>query len=134
MRSALVLAVVLTALAGCKKGTAVTAPPIVDPLTVAGTWSGCIVQPGGACSPVSMTLSDSSVTDSSATVTGTGNWGANVVIHGSIVNSGVTLDATTPGLIQGWSYAAVLSGNSLAGTMAMPGTASTFQATFTRSP
>ncbi len=81
-----------------------------------------------------MTLADSSLTDSSATVTGTGNWGATVTIRGKIVNSNVSLDATTVGVLQGWSFSGVLSGNSLAGNLTIPGNASSFPATFTRLP
>ena len=81
-----------------------------------------------------MTLADSSLTDSSATVTGTGNWGATVTIRGKIVNSNVTLEATTVGVLQGWGFTAVVSGNSLTGNMTIPGNPSTFQATFTRTP
>jgi hypothetical protein len=136
MRVALALAVVVVSsmLAGCSKSATTTAPVITAAFTVAGPWSGCIREPGASCSPASMTLADSSLTDSSATVTGTGNWGATVTIRGKIVNSNVSLDATTVGVLQGWSFSGVLSGNSLAGNLTIPGNASSFPATFTRLP
>ena len=134
MRSVLVVAVAVSMLAGCKKSSTVTAPLTTDSITLAGSWSGCVTEPGVACSPVTMTLTDSSLTDSSAAVTGVGNWGANVSIHGKIVNSEASLDATTVGVLQGWSLSAVLSGNTLAGSMTMPGNAAIFPATFTRTP
>ena len=133
MRSALVIAVAVSMLAGCNKST-VTAPTTTYSITLAGAWSGCITEPGVTCSPVTMTLTDSSLTDSSAAVAGTGNWGAAVTIHGKIVNSEASLDATTVGVLQGWSLSAVLSGNTLAGSMTMPGNASSYPATFTRAP
>lgn len=140
MRSVLAVAVAVAValavfmLAGCTKPSVVTAPVTTDSVTLADSWSGCVTEPGVACSPVSMTLTDSSLTDSSATVSGTGNWGANVTIHGKIVKSDANLDATTVGVLQGWSFSAVLSGNTLAGSMTMPGNASSFPATFTRAP
>ena len=134
MRVVLALAVVSSMLAGCKKSAATTAPATTAATSVAGSWTGCMTEPGVSCSPVSMTLADSSLTDSSATVTGTGNWGATVTIRGKIVNSNVTLEATTVGVLQGWGFTAVVSGNSLTGNMTIPGNPSTFQATFTRTP
>lgn len=132
MRVALAVVVVSSMLAGCSKSATTAATTAA--LTVAGVWSGCIREQGASCSPASMTLTDSSLTDSSATVTGTGNWGAAVTIRGKIVNSNVSLAATTVGVLQGWSFSGVLSGNSLAGNLTMPGIDSSFSATFTRSP
>jgi hypothetical protein len=134
-RVAFVVASIAAASAACKKGTAaVTAPLVTDTLSVAGSWTGCIVQPNGSCSPVNMTLADSSLSDTSAAVTGTGNWGANVTIKGRLVDSQLTVDATTVGVIEGWSYSAALSGHSLSGVLTIPGNASSFTATFTRTP
>jgi hypothetical protein len=134
MRSVLVCAAAVAMLTGCKKGSLATAPGVADSFTVAGSWSGCITEPHVSCSPVSMTLSDSSLTDTTATVTGTGNWGANVAIHGKINDSKVSLDAATEGVLQGWSFSGILSGASIAGNMTIPGLDSTYQAVFTRTP
>src|ERR1035437_10285461 len=134
MRVVLALAIVSSMLAGCKNSAATTAPATIAATSDAGSWTGCMREPGVSCSSDSMTLADSSLTGSSATVTGTGNWGAAVTIRGKIVNSNVSLAATTVGVLQGWSFSGVLSGNSLAGNLTMPGIDSSFSATFTRSP
>jgi hypothetical protein len=134
MRSAVAFAVVLLILAGCKKSSATTAPVISDTFSVAGPWGGCITEPHATCVPVTMTLSDSSLTDSTANITGTGNWGETVVIKGKFVDSTLTLNATTVGVLQGWSYSGVLSGSSITGNISIPGVDSTYQAVFTRSP
>ena len=134
MRSVLVLPVAVLVLAGCNKASTTTAPIIADNLSVAGTWTGCLKEPLVPCSAVTMTLTDSSLTDSSAAVLGTGNWGASVAIHGKLVDTNVNLDASAVGVLQGWSFAGNLSGNSITGNMSVPGNDSTFQATFTKSP
>ena len=120
---------------GCgKKTTVATAPIVLDSTTVAGAWTGCITEPHVSCVTVSMTLVDSSLTDSTAALAGTGNWGDNVVLAGHLVDSRVTLDGTTPAVLQGWSFVGVLSGNTLSGNLSIPGVDSTYSTTFTRSP
>jgi hypothetical protein len=120
---------------GCGKKYAVaTAPVLLDSTTVAGAWSGCITEPHVACAPVSMTLIDSSLTDSTAALAGTGNWGDNVVLAGRLVDARVTLDGASPAVLQGWSFVGVLSGNTLTGNLSIPGVDSTYSTTFTRSP
>jgi hypothetical protein len=117
-----------------KKSTTATSPSTTDSTTVAGLWTGCITEPHVTCSPVSMTLTDSSFTDSTAVLAGTGNWGDNVVIKGNLLDSRVTLSATTIAVLQGWSFVGVLAGNTLTGNMTIPNVDSTFSTTFTRSP
>jgi hypothetical protein len=129
---AFVVGVIVVAACG-KKSASATAPLIVDSVSVAGTWAGCIVEPHVTCSPVTMTLSDSSLTDSTAAVTGTGNWGDNVVIKGNLLDARITLSATTVAVLQGWSFVGVVAGNTLTGNLTMPGVDSTFTTTFTRS-
>jgi hypothetical protein len=121
-------------LASCSKSSSTTAPAITDTFSVAGTWTGCLTEPGVQCSPLTMTLADSSLSDSTANVAGTGNWGAGVAIKGKLFDALVTLNATSPGVIQGWSFSGVLSGNTVTGTMTVPDNTSSFQAVFTRSP
>ena len=128
MRSVLVLAVAVMTLAACNKATTTTAPIIADSLSVAGSWTGCLTEPLTSCSAVTMTLTDSSLTDTSAAVLGTGNWGATVAIHGTLTSTNVSLDASAVGVLQGWSFAGILSGNSITGNMSVPGNASTFPA------
>ena len=134
MRVALVFVVAVSLLAGCKKASVTTAPVIAADVSYAGVWSGCVTEPLVTCVPVTMTLTDSAVTDTSGTVTGTGNWGESVSIKGKFVNSTVSLDASTVGLLQGWSFAGILSGGSLSGSMSIPGNGSPYQAVFTKSP
>jgi hypothetical protein len=120
---------------GCGKTTTVaTAPVVLDSTTVAGAWTGCITEPHVNCVSVSMTLVDSSVTDSTAALAGTGNWGDNVVLAGHLIDSHVTLDGTTSAVLQGWSFVGVLSGNTLSGNLSIPGVDSAYATTFTRSP
>ncbi len=128
-------AVAVIAVVGCGKKSAVaTAPIVLDSTTVAGAWTGCITESHVSCVSVSMTLTDSSLTDSTAALAGTGNWGDNVVLAGHLVDSRVTLDGTTSAVLQGWSFVGVLSGNTLSGNMTTPGVDSTYATTFTRSP
>jgi hypothetical protein len=134
MRFVLGFVVVVSMLACGKKSTTATAPSDIDSTSVAGAWTGCITEPHVTCSPVSMTLTDSSLTDSTAALAGTGNWGDNVVIKGTLLDTRVTLSATTIAVLQGWSFVGVLTGNTLSGTLAIPGVDSTFSTTFTRSP
>jgi hypothetical protein len=134
MRPAVALAIAVCVLAGCSKSTAVTAPVITDSFSVAGAWTGCLTEPGATCVAVTMTLADSSLSDSSATVTGTGNWGETVTIKGRLLNTSLSLNATATGVLQGWSYTGVLAGNSITGTMTIPGNSSAFPAMFTRTP
>ena len=116
-----------------KKKTAVT-EPVVDTISFAGTWTGCTTEPGIPCSAVSMTLADSSLTDSTASVTGTGNWGADVVIRGEADSTHVTLTGTTEAVLHAWTFEGTISGSKLTGTLAIPGLDSTYATTFTRSP
>lgn len=116
-----------------KKKVAVT-EPVVDTISFAGTWTGCTTEPGIPCSAVSMTLTDSSLTDSVASVTGTGNWGADVVITGHADTTHVTLTGTTEAVLRAWTFEGTISGNTLTGTLAIPGLDSTYATTFTRSP
>ena len=81
-----------------------------------------------------MTLTDTSLTDSSETVVGAGNWGQSVAIHGKVVDSTVTLTASEEGILQNWNFDGLVSGNSMTGTMTVPGNATAYAATFTRSP
>jgi hypothetical protein len=134
IRSAAALTVAALVLAGCSKSTTTTAPAITDSFSVAGAWTGCLTEPGVQCSPLTMTLADSSLSDSTANITGTGNWGSSVAIKGKLFNSIVTLNATSPGVLQGWSFSGALSGSTVTGTMTVPDNASTFQAVFTKSP
>jgi hypothetical protein len=134
MRFVLLLALPAAMLAACKKSALVTAPGLADSVSVAGAWSGCIVEPPVTCSPISMTLSDSALTDTTANVTGSGSWGDAVAIKGKRVNANVVLDANATGVIQGWSFVGVVSNDSLTGTMTTPGNATAYQAGFSRSP
>ncbi len=130
-----IVVVAAVAVVACgKKTTVATAPVVLDSTTVAGAWTGCITEPHVSCVSVSMTLVDSSLTDSTAALAGTGNWGDNVVLAGHLVDSRVTLDGTTPAVLQGWSFVGVLSGNTLSGNLTIPGVDSTYSTTFTRSP
>jgi hypothetical protein len=130
--SSFVVAVLV--IAGCSKSASTTAPAITDSFSVAGAWTGCLTEPGVQCSPINMTLADSSLSDSTANVSGSGNWGATVAIKGKLNDAIVTLNATSSGLLQGWSFSGVVSGNTVAGTMTVPDNTSTFQAVFTKSP
>ena len=134
VRSALVLIAAISLVACGGKSTATTAPQFVDTFSVAGSWTGCITESNGACAPVSMTLADSSVSDTSAVVTGSGNWLHNVAIHGKLFDARVTLNASATDVLQGWTFTGTLAGNSLSGNMTIPGNDSTFAAVFTRSP
>ena len=117
-----------------KKSAAVTAPVAVDRISFAGAWTGCTTEPQVPCAPVSMTLADSSLTDSTAAVTGSGNWGAQVVITGRALNSRVTLTGSTVAVLRSWTFVGTLSGNTLTGNLAIPGVDSTYTTTFTRAP
>ena len=123
-------------ISACKKtaSTVTTDPLTTDNVLVSGTWSGCLVEPREPCLPISMTLADTSLTDSTETVGGTGNWGANVTIKGKLGDLNLSLNAATEGVLQGWSFTGVITGNSIAGNMTVPGNDTTYQATFTRSP
>ena len=133
--SSFAASVALVAAVACgKKAAAVTTPLPVDSISVAGAWSGCITEPQVQCAPVSMTLTDSSLTDSTAALTGSGNWGDNVVITGHAVNARVTLTGTTTAVLRSWTFVGTISGNSLSGNLAIPGVDSTYSTTFTRSP
>lgn len=134
MRFSLVFAVAIAMLAGCKSSSTTTALVVKDSLSVAGSWSGCMTEPLVPCSPVTMTLTDSSLTDSSETVAGAGVWGENVAIHGKAVHAVVTLTGSNEGVLQDWSFDGTLSGNSMTGTMILPGSDTTFAATFARAP
>ena len=127
-------AALVAAVACGKKAAAVTTPLAIDSISVAGAWSGCITEPGVVCAPVSMTLTDSSLTDSTAALTGSGNWGDAVNITGHAVNARVTLTGTTIAVLQAWTFVGVVSGNTLTGNLAIPGVDSAFATTFTRSP
>ena len=95
-------------------------------------WSGCLAAPA-SCS-LSMTLTDSAVTDSAGTIKGTGNWISPVTILGTRTGSTVTLHASQTGQTLGWEFSGVLSSGSLTGNMTGPSINSSTQATFTRSP
>jgi hypothetical protein len=133
-RSAFALLLIAGAAACGAKAKAVTAPVIVDSFSIAGTWTGCLVEPQVPCTPISMTVVDTSLTDSTAKVSGSGDWGYAVAIHGKLFEADVSLDANATGIAQGWSFTGVVAGASLTGTMTVPGKDSTFQANFTRSP
>src|SRR5262249_11144900 len=122
-------------ISGCgAKSTPVTAPVIVENFSIAGTWSGCIVEPHQSCVPVSMTLTDSALTDSTGKVAGSGNWGSTVAIKGKLVNAAATLDGNESGIVEGWAFSGTLSGSTLNGSMNVPGVDSAYAATFTRTP
>jgi hypothetical protein len=130
-----VAVVAAIAVVGCgKKSTVATAPVVIDSTSVAGAWAGCITEPHVSCVSVSMTLTDSSLTDTTAALAGTGNWGDNVVLAGHLVDLRVTLDGKTSAVLQGWSFDGVLSGNTLSGNLTIPGVDSSYSTTFTRSP
>jgi hypothetical protein len=133
-RPVLILVAIACVAAGCKKSTAVTAPTVVETLDASGVWTGCITEPHVTCEPVSMTLTDSVLTDTTAAVTGTGNWGDNVVIVGKLANPIVTLNAKATAVLQGWSFAGSLNGNTLTGNMTLPGVDSSYTTSFTRTP
>jgi hypothetical protein len=133
-RSIFAFALIAVAAACGAKTAETTAPVIVDTFTVAGTWTGCLIEPQVPCTPISMTVADTSLTDSTANVSGSGNWGQAVAIHGKLFEANVSLDATATGVAQGWSFTGVVAGASLTGNMTVPGKDSTFQASFTRSP
>lgn len=133
MRLVPVLVVAASMLGACKKSST-TAPIVTITVSATGSWSGCLVEPPVTCLPVTMVLTDSAVTDTTGTLRGTGNWSANVTITGVRIDSAVTLHATTVGVLQGYSFAGVIVGSSLAGSMTIPNNASSFQASFTRSP
>jgi hypothetical protein len=134
IRTAFVLAAIVPFVVSCSKSTAATAPLISDSLSVAGAWTGCVAQSGTACTPVSMTLTDSVTTDSTETVAGTGQWLETVAIKGKLTDARLTLSGTATNVVEGWSFAGALSGSSLSGTMTIPGQASSYSAVFTRSP
>jgi hypothetical protein len=135
MRFLVLLAIPVVAFMGCKKSSDSVTAVIADSTgNIAGSWSGCIVQPQASCVTVSMTLVDSSVTDTSANVTGTGNWEENVTIKGKLVDALVTLNATATGVTEGWAFSGTASGNSIIGQMTTPGVTTAFPTTFTRSP
>lgn len=132
--AALAAAAALGAMAGCGKKKAVTEPLVIDSTTFAGAWTGCTTEPGIQCSAVSMTLSDSSLTDSTALVTGTGNWGDEVVITGHADTTRVTLTGTTTGVLRSWTFVGMISGDTLRGNMTIPGVDSAYTTVFTRTP
>ena len=135
MRKPIIALLIIAAAAACgAKSNVTTAPVIVDSFSIAGTWTGCLVQPQVPCTPISMTMADTSLTDSTANVAGSGNWGQAVAIHGSLFLAHVSLDANATGVAQGWSFVGAVAGTSLTGAMSIPGKDSTFQANFTRSP
>jgi hypothetical protein len=134
IKALIALSLIAAAAACAPKSTVATAPVILDTFSIAGSWTGCLVQPHVTCTPISMTVVDTSVTDSTARVIGSGNWGQNVAIHGTLFEAIVSLDATATGVVQGWSFTGVVAGTSLTGNMSVPGNDSTFQATFTKSP
>lgn len=128
-------AITLTAIAtSCGKKKVAVTEPVVDSISLAGKWTGCTTEPGISCSAVSMTLADSSLTDSTAAVMGTGNWGADVVITGQADTTHVTLTGTTEAVLRAWTFVGTISGDTLTGTMAIPGVDSTYATTFTKSP
>ena len=131
-RSAVALTASALILAGCATSTSTTEPAVADTFSVAGAWTGCLTEPGVQCSAVSMTLADSSLTDSTASVSGTGNWGVNVAITGMLNNALLTMNATSPGVLQAWNFSGTLSGNTLAGTMTLPNNGPAYQVVFTR--
>lgn len=131
MRFALALAVAASMLVGCAKSSTTTAP-VTSTLRAAGVWSGCLAAPA-SCS-LSMTLTDSAVTDSTGTIKGTGNWISPVTIVGTRTAFTVTLHASQTGQTLGWEFSGVLSSGSLAGNMTGPSINASTQATFTRSP
>jgi hypothetical protein len=124
--------------AACKKtaSNVITTDPLTtdDSILVSGTWNGCLIEPREPCLPITMTLADTSVTDSTETVGGTGNWGANVTIKGKLGDTKLTLNAATEGVLQGWSFSGFISGNAISGNMTVPGNDTLYQANFTRSP
>ena len=121
----------IAAAAACgSKSTATTAPVVVDTFSIVGTWSGCLVEPQVPCTPISMTLTDTSTTDSTANVYGSGDWGQAVAIHGKLFEADASLDASATGVAQGWSFTGVVVGTSLTGNMTVPGKDSVFQANF----
>lgn len=130
-RFALAFAGAASLLAGCAKSTTTTAPVAVA-VTAAGVWGGCLAAPA-SCS-LSMTLTDSALTDSTGKVKGTGNWISPVTIVGTRTDSTVTLHASQTGQTLGWEFTGIVSGNSLTGSMTGPTINSSTQATFTRSP
>ncbi len=136
MRIAPMLVVAACVISACKKttSTVTTDPLTTDNVLVSGTWSGCLVEPREPCLPISMVLADTSVTDSTETIGGTGNWGANVTIKGKLGDLNLSLNAATEGVLQGWSFTGVIAGNSISGNMTVPGNDTAYQATFTRSP
>lgn len=130
MRFALALAGAASLLAGCAKSSMTTTAPITSTVTAAGVWSGCLA---ASCS-LSMTLTDTAVTDSTGIVKGAGNWLSAVSIVGTRTGSSVTLHASQTGQTLGWEFTGIVSGSSLAGSMTGPTLNSSTQATFTRSP
>lgn len=130
MRIAFALAGAAALLTGCAKSSKTTTAPVTSTVTAAGVWSGCL---GASCS-LSMTLSDTAVTDSTGIVKGTGNWVSAVSIIGTRTGSSITLHASQTGQTLGWEFTGILSGTSLAGSMTGPTINSATQATFTRSP
>lgn len=128
-------AAALGAVAACgAKAKVATAPLPMDSVSVAGAWSGCISEPHVACAPVSMTLTDSSLTDSTAALAGSGNWGDEVAITGQSADTRVTLTGTTVAVLQEWTFVGYVSGDSLTGNITIPGVDSTYATTFTRAP
>jgi hypothetical protein len=128
-------AAALSAVVSCgKKSSVATAPLSVDSVNVAGAWTGCIAEPHVSCAPVSMTLTDSSLTDSTATLGGSGNWGDAVTIAGHSTDARVTLSGATVAVLQAWTFVGVVSGDTLTGTLAIPGVDSAYTTTFTRTP
>jgi hypothetical protein len=136
MRSVFAFVAAVALVTGCKKAaTAVTTDPLTtDTVVVSGSWSGCLVEPREPCLPISMVLADTSLTDSTETIGGTGNWGANVTIRGKLGDLNLSLNAATEGVLQGWSFTGTIAGNAISGTMTVPGNDTTYQASFTRSP
>jgi hypothetical protein len=136
MRFAPILVVAACMISACKKTASIvtTDPLLTDSVLVSGSWSGCLVEPREPCLPISMVLSDTSLTDSTETVGGSGNWGANVTIKGKLGDFKLTLNAATEGVLQGWSFSGLIAGNSISGNMTVPGNDTTYQANFTRSP
>ncbi len=133
-RSIFAFALIAVAAACGAKAAATTAPVIVDTFSIAGTWTGCLVEPQVPCTPISMPGADTAVTDATANVSGSGNWGQAVAIKGKLFEANVSLDATATGVAQGWSFTGAVAGASLTGNMTVPGKDSSFQANFTRSP
>jgi hypothetical protein len=129
-RLALVLAGAAVLLSGCAKSSLTTTAPVTSTVTAAGVWSGCLA---ASCS-LSMTLTDSAVTDSTGIVRGAGNWISAVSIIGTRTGSSVTLHAAQTGQTLAWEFTGIVSGSSLAGNMTGPTLSSATQTTFTRSP